>query len=317
MSSALKAFKWVGVVLGVAAAAGVAVSWAPDKPVSELTAKWAPAPSQFVQLNGQQVHLRDEGPRTDPEPIVLIHGTSSSLHTWDGWVAGLKAERRVIRMDLPAFGLTGAQEGQVLTQMAYVEFVRSLLDQLGVARAVVAGNSLGGEIAWMLAAHHPERVSKLVLVDAGGYAFPREGMPIGFRLATIPQLKPVVPYLMPPGTIERTVQGVYGDPTRITPDLIERYRDMALREGNRRALFERFAQSKMGAHADEVKQVHQPTLILWGQKDRLIPPGHADKFLADIPGSTAVRFDDLGHVPQEEDAVRTLAPVKAFLGLKP
>ena len=122
-------------------------------------------------------------------------------------------------------------------------------------------------------------------------------------------------WLMPPGTIENSVRDVYGDPSKITPELIERYRDMALRAGNREALFVRFEQSPIGALADEVKQVTQPTLILWGLKDQLIPPAHVDRFLADIPGSRAVRFEGLGHVPQEEDPAATLAPVKAFLGL--
>lgn len=88
-------------------AGGVALAWAPDRPVDSLKARWAPAPSQFITVQGMQVHLRDEGPKDDPEPIVLLHGTSASLHTWDGWVDALKGQRRVIRIDLPGFGLTG------------------------------------------------------------------------------------------------------------------------------------------------------------------------------------------------------------------
>ena len=61
---------------------GIYLTWAPDKPVASLTAQWAPPPSQFIALQGMQVHLRDEGPRDDPLPIVLLHGTSASLHTW-------------------------------------------------------------------------------------------------------------------------------------------------------------------------------------------------------------------------------------------
>ena len=82
-------------------------TWAPDRAVSELQARWAPPPSVFVDVAAMKVHLRDEGLRDDPSPIVLIHGTAASLHTWDGWVDALKAQRRVIRFDLPGFGLTG------------------------------------------------------------------------------------------------------------------------------------------------------------------------------------------------------------------
>ena len=94
---------------------GIYATWAPDLPVSALQERWAKAPSTFIAVDGLQVHLRDEGPRMDgaagaPDselPIVLLHGTSASLHTWDGWVATLASERRVIRFDLAGFGLTG------------------------------------------------------------------------------------------------------------------------------------------------------------------------------------------------------------------
>src|SRR5262245_60271035 len=104
------ALKIVAIVLGLVLRAlivFVAATWAPDRPVADLQDKWAPPPSFSIEVRGMQVHTRDEGPRTDDVPIVLLHGTSASLHTWDGWADGLKAQRRVIRFDLPAFGLTG------------------------------------------------------------------------------------------------------------------------------------------------------------------------------------------------------------------
>jgi hypothetical protein len=110
-------------------------SWAPDRGVDTLKARWATGPSHFVTLQGMQVHLRDEGPRDDPEPIVLIHGTSASLHTWDGWTAALKGQRRVIRMDLPGFGLTGPAPDGDYSMTRYAIFIAALMDQLGVRRA--------------------------------------------------------------------------------------------------------------------------------------------------------------------------------------
>ena len=133
--------------LGVLLVAAVAVSWAPDRSVAQLSARWAPPPSQFIALQGMQVHVRDQGPRDDAEPIVLIHGTSASLHTWEGWVASLKGTRRVISMDLPAFGLTGPAPDGDYSIERYVAFVLALMDRLGVRQAVLVGNSLGGEIA--------------------------------------------------------------------------------------------------------------------------------------------------------------------------
>ncbi len=301
-------------VLVAALTLGVASAWAPDRPVETLKARWAPAPSEFIEVGGMQVHLRDEGPRDDPHPIVLLHGTSASLHTWDGWADALKATRRVVRMDMPGFGLTGPNPTGDYTLMAYVAFVDKVLAQRGVTQAVVAGNSLGGEIAWLLALHHPERVERLVLVDSGGYPFKTDGIPIGFKIARIPELQPLTTRLLPRKTIEDSVRSVYGHPERVTPELIDRYYELTLREGNRASLIQRFQQAPLGHFADEVKRVKQPTLILWGARDHLIPPSNAQLFAKDIAGSRLVMFDELGHVPQEEDPVATLAAAREFMG---
>ena len=304
-----------GVLLALVAltGVGVALSWAPDRPVETLTARWAPPPSQFVPLQGMQVHLRDEGPRTDPQPIVLLHGTSASLHTWDGWADALKGERRVIRMDLPGFGLTGPMPDGDYRLTRYVSFVIALLDQLGVQQAVLAGNSFGGNLAWKVAVDHPQRVSKLVLVDAAGYPFDPASMPIGFKIAQIPALRPMMEHTLPRSMIESSVRNVYGDPAKVTPELVDRYLELTLRAGNRGALVERFRQSPSGEFTAQIPQVRQPTLILWGGQDRLIPPDNATQFQRDIVGSRLVMFDALGHVPHEEDPAQTVAAVQAFL----
>src|SRR5512143_1060546 len=106
----------------------VVFNWAPDRPAEALAPRWAPPPSKFVDVAGMRVHIRDEGPRDDPRPIVLLHGTSSSLHTWDGWAHALQGERRVIRFDLPGFGLTGPAPDGDYTIGHYVAFMKAMLD---------------------------------------------------------------------------------------------------------------------------------------------------------------------------------------------
>lgn len=300
--------------VGVMVAALLGASWEPDRPVAALTARWAPAPSQFVTVQGMQVHLRDEGPRDDALPVVLLHGTSASLHTWDGWVAALP-ERRVIRMDLPGFGLTGPMADGRYDMARYVDFLAALLDTLGVQQAVVAGNSFGGRLAWEMAAAHPERVAQLVLVDAAGYPTPSVSVPIGFRIAQVPVLNRLMEVTLPRGMVASSVRNVYGDPEKVTPALVDRYFELTLRAGNRRALVERFRQAPSGEGAAAIRRLTQPTLILWGGRDRLISPDNAERFRADIAGSTLALFPALGHVPHEEDPVATVAPVRRFLGL--
>jgi pimeloyl-ACP methyl ester carboxylesterase len=297
----------------VFAGAGVFSTWAPDRTAQDLSARWAVPPSKFMPVLGMEVHFRDEGPRDDPLPIVLLHGTSASLHTWDGWVQELKVNRRVIRFDLPAFGLTGPDPHNDYSIAAYVRFVTAVLDKLGVQSCVLAGNSLGGQIAWATTVALPQRVQQLVLVDSAGYPFQSQSIPLAFRMARTPGLRVILEHVLPRSIVESSVRNVYGDPTKVTSALVDRYYELALRAGNRQALAHRFNQG-LSADASTIKNVKIPTLILWGAKDRLIPLENGQRFASDIADSKLVVFDSLGHVPHEEDAKATVDVVKTFLG---
>ncbi len=316
MSLVRRILKILGVLLGVLALLVllfVAKNWAPDRPVEELTAKWAKAPSTFIEVGGMRVHLRDEGPRDDATPIVLLHGTSASLHTWEGWAVELRRDRRVIRFDLPGFGLTGPRSDGDYTIESYARFMRTILDQLGIKRCVIAGNSFGGYVALATALDDRGRVVGLVLVDSGGYPFAPTSMPLGFKLAQTPVVNRLASVTLPRRLIESSLRNVYGDPSKVTPPLVDLYFDLATRAGNRRALVERFKQAKSGAFAARIPEITAPTLVVWGGRDRLIPRENGDRFAKDLKNSKLVVFDDLGHVPQEEDPARTVSAVRAFL----
>ena len=319
----------------------------PDRSVESLVARWAPPPSEFIDLNGQLLHYRDVGPRDDPLPIVLLHGGSSSLHTWEAWAQALRGQRRVISLDLPAFGLTGPftgrYAGQSYSGANYVRFVLDVLDRLQLTRFVVAGNSLGGEVAWRIAAAVPQRVAQLVLVAAAGYpvvatashplvatasyplvapaSHPLEAnrsavaMPLGWQIARLPVLGHALEYFLPRPLVVLGLQAVYGDPAKITALLVERSYELTLRAGNRAALVQRAQAWSPAEGVAQVSGVVAPTLVLWGGRDQIIPPALARRFAHDIPGAQVLLFDDLGHVPQEEDPARTVAALKAFLGI--
>ena len=300
-------------LLLISLVAAVAWNWAPDRSLADLKPRWALPPSEFLAIDGMLVHLRDLGPRDDPAPIVLLHGTSASLHTWEGWVAALQTKRRVISLDLPGFGLTGPFPDGDYRMSHYSAFLAHVLDQLQVPRAVVAGNSFGGQLAWQFALDHPQRVERLVLVDAAGYPRNATSIPIGFRLAQIPALAPLMANLLPRLMIEASIRNVYGDPSKVSDELIDRYYELTLRAGNREALRQRFIQAEAGQGFTRIAELKVPTLIIWGGRDELIPPDNAERFKRDIQGSRLVLFDDLGHVPQEEDPARTVAVLMGFL----
>lgn len=314
----------VGLLL-ILSAIALALLRAPDVPAEGLVARWAPAPSDFIDIKGQTVHFRDEGPRHDgsagtPPPLLLIHGTSSSLHTWEGWAQALKGQRRVISFDLPGFGLTGPFEGQYERDNyhgdVYARFVLDLLDALKVQQVVMAGNSLGGEVAWRTAVMAPQRVAGLVLVDAVGPRFTPQAVPLGFQLVRVPVLGRLGEFALSKGLVAEGLHSVYGDPARVTEALIDRHYDLALRDGNRRALGLRVRQMVNGEHEERINTIKTPTLLLWGSRDRLVPPSVGQDFARRIAGSQLVLLEGLGHVPQEEDPARSVAPVKTFLGLR-
>ncbi|MEZ4328612.1 MAG: alpha/beta fold hydrolase [Polyangiales bacterium] len=279
-----------------------------DIPVEELLPQYAPQPSRFVELEGMRVHYRDEG---SGPPLLLIHGTSSSLHTWDGWVRTLASHRRVLRLDLPGFGLTGPAPDADYSAERYARTVTAFLDHCGVAQADVAGNSLGGRVAVQLTLAYPARVRRLVLVDATGLAGQQPPAILG--LARTPVLRELLTVVSPRFVVRQATEDVYGHDERVTEALVDRYHALLLREGNRRALVDRMSGSHDPDLDDRLAEVRVPTLLLWGGRDRRNPPMFGERFARGIAGAELRVYDELGHVPMEEDPDTTARDADGFL----
>ncbi len=290
----------------------VAVEWTPDRSVESLLARWAPPPSTFVTIDGMSVHLRDEGPGNDPHPIVLIHGTASSLLTWEGWVTALKGQHRVVSFDFPGAGLTAQFPDDDYRIEHYTRFMEDFLDQLRIKHATLVGNSFGGRIAWETAVARPDLAERLVLIDSVGYPGKAESPPIAFQMAEIPVFRPLIEHITPRSFIEKSLMAAYGDPHKVTSDLVDRYYELFLRAGNRRAFILQFEQDSY-TDSDRIKTIAIPTLILWGGLDPVVPVRDAERFHQDIAHSQFVVFSQLGHVPMEEDPAQTVKAVEDFL----
>ena len=278
-----------------------------------MTEKYAPSPSTFVEIEGMNVHYRDEGNQKDSLPIVLIHGTGSSLHTFNDWTENLKSNRRVIRMDLPAFGLTGPFPDRKYSIRKYVTFVEQFLASQNIEKCVLGGNSLGGNIAWNYTLKNPSTIEKLILIDAAGYPFKSESKPIAFKLAQTPIINNLLTVITPRFMARASVENVYADKTKVTDALAERYFDLTLRTGNRRALVDRMTMIEDTLAYKNIHKIQQPTLVLWGDQDKLIPLNNANRFHEDLPNSTLVILKNSGHVPMEENPEESLKVVLDFL----
>ena len=290
----------------------VGVEWTPDQSVASLQARWAPAPSTFVTIDGVSVHLRDQGPGNDPHPIVLIHGTAASLHTWEGWVAALQSQHRVVSVDLPGAGLSEQFRDDDYRIEHYTRFMKDLLNQLTITHAILVGNSLGGRIAWETAVAKPDLVYRLVLIDSTGYPGEGESPPIIFQMAKIPVLRWLIEHVTPRSFVKKNLMEAYGDPRKPTSDLADRYYELFLRAGNRRAFILQFEQEP-DSDSDRIRTIAIPTLILWGRLDHVVPGSEAERFHHDIVNSQLVVFSQLGHVPQEEGPAQTVRATEDFL----
>ncbi|MEL6591980.1 MAG: alpha/beta hydrolase [Bacteroidota bacterium] len=276
--------------------------------MSEIKLKYTNQHSRFLEIDHALVHYRDEG---QGPPILLLHGTFASLHTFDGWVTQLKTDYRLIRLDLPGFGLSEVTEDHVYSMSRYLHIIETLLNELGMDRVSIAGNSLGGWLAWEFALDYPERVERLVLIDAAGVEIHRH-IPLPVRLARLPFAKKFAPLFINRPTIKHFIREVYADPSRITPEVIDRYYELFAREGNPEA-FLTIVNSKFEDRADQLPKIDVPTLIIWGEQDNWLPLSNAYHFLNVMPNAKLIIYEDLGHIPMEEAPEETAQDLDEFM----
>lgn len=307
----------------ICSALAVSLSRAPDRAPESLVARWAPPPSQFIELAGQVVHLRDEGNPRDPLPVLLLHDVGSSLHTWAAWAQRLGRQRRVISVDLPGNGLTGPQPGADYRLATQAQFVVALMDTLKLRQVQLVGNGRGGELALQLAAQVPARVERLLLVNPGGGRGPAWQAPPLFMVARLPVLHWVAESLMPRALVQAQLAALVAQPEALSAEQVDRHFEMLLREGNRRALRDQLLQMQLEPRAYRADaatpqaprlRMQMPVRMLWGEQDRWMSATEAEHFTASIPDAVLVRLPEAGHLPQEEDSPGAWAAALAFLG---
>lgn len=311
----IKVIKYILGIILIGLLALLGLNFYPDKSVEELKIKYANAESEFITIDNMPVHYRDEGNPNDSIPLVLIHGTGASMLTWDAWVTKMKTHHRIIRLDLPAYGLTGPNNNHDYSTEFYTTFLHQFLQRINVKYCYLAGNSLGGLISWQYALKYPTEVKKLILIDAAGYPMAPKNKAFVFKLAQIPVLKDILKKITPKFIIKKSLLDVYGDSTKVTTQLIEQYHDMARRTGNRAAFISRNNQILDNNYL-KIKQINIPTLIMWGNLDRWIKPENAYKFQKDLPNDTLIIYKGIGHLPMDEAAQETAKDALIFLAKK-
>ena len=283
--------------------------WTPDRDRAKLEAAYLRAPGDLRQVGPWRLHLRDTGPRDAPA-ILFFHGFGSSLHTWEAWASALESTYRVVRFDLPGNGLSDPDPTGDYSDERSLQLFLAVMDSLGLAKAGIAGHSIGGRLAWTFAARHPERVERLVLVAPDGFASP--GFEYG-RAADVPASLALMRYVLPKPLLTMSLEPAYADPTVMTPALATRYHEMMLAPGARQAMLARMRQTVLTDPVPQLRGIQAPTLLIWGKEDAMIPFANADDYLGALPNARLSALPGVGHVPQEERAELGLEALRDFL----
>lgn len=286
-------------------------AWTPDRPRDLLERKYWDSATRYMEIGGTSLRVRITGPQHAPA-VLLLHGFGSSLETWESWAQTLSDAYQVVRFDLPGCGMSEADRTGSYGDARSLELVKGLMDRLRIEKAALVGNSMGGRIAWRFAAAFPERTRKLVLISPDGFASP------GFQYGKAPQIPAilnVMKYFLPRALLRTNLAAAYGDPSRLSDAVVDRYYELLLAPGNREAMIKRMQQSVLEDPIPKLRQITAPTLLLWGKKDQLIPFSNAADYLGALGNSRLISFADLGHVPHEESPAESLAAVAQFLSI--
>jgi pimeloyl-ACP methyl ester carboxylesterase len=283
-----------------------------------LAEKYGGAASRYADLpGGVRMHYRDEGNASGPT-LLLVHGFSASLHTWEPWVERLGGEYRIVSLDLPGHGLTSAPAGYQASSETMRDAVAAFTQAQGLTHFALAGSSMGGNIAWEYALAHPDQVDALILVDASGWEETRADLssdPPIFKLLRNPVLGPLLRDLDNSRLVRQGLENSFANPALVDDSMVDRYVELSRAPGHRDILLQMTLgfRERNYATPERLAALAMPVLILQGDKDLLVPPEHAQLYKQAIPHAELVMFEGVGHIPQEEAADDSAAALGAFL----
>ena len=283
--------------------------WTPDLERAELEKRYVASKPQIIEVDGLQVHYKATGPEGAPA-LLLLHGFGSSLQAWDDWSVKLEQKYRVIRLDLPGFGLTGASPANDYSEEKDLATLTHFADKLGLEKFSVMGHSMGGKMAWSLAASQPERVQALVLMAPDGFP---ETKDIGTKPYEVTAVMGLIKYVFPKYLVRKSIEPAFSDADALNDALVNRYFDMLRAPGVRGAILNRSNQTIYTDPVPRLKAIKAPTLLIWGEQDQMIPSTNAQSYAHVLSNSTTVIVPKLGHLLQEEQPDKGLTAVMQFL----
>ncbi len=290
-------------------AATLVALWAyRDIPAAELEAKYAGPTSRFITIDGVRFHYRDEG--TGPV-VILFHANFSNLIDWDPWVDALKDHYRVVRVDMTSHGLTGPDPTGDYTLPRTLDLTERFIDALGIQKATLGGTSLGGTVAIHYTVKHSDRVERLILLSPGSLEG-KEKM----RSGGVPKAGYVLKYILPRALPAAMLKSGFGPPAKPSEELIDRWYDFWMREGQREAQLDRLSQYQAGDIEGLIRSIRVPVLLLWGEANTTAVFEQSVEFrklLAGAPSLTFISYPGVGHMAVEQAGAQIGRDVRAWL----
>ncbi|MFL2705723.1 MAG: alpha/beta fold hydrolase [Gammaproteobacteria bacterium] len=318
-----KVIKWAGLSLLALLICIIYIGTYFDIPRERLEAKYAIGASQFLTLDdGSRIHYRDEG-NQQGQVIVLVHGFNGSLLNFERLVPYLSKEYRLVSLDLPAFGLTGAIPSGDYSTERFMKTINQLVDSLDIDKFSIAGNSMGGGVSWRYTLEHPEQINSLILIASSSVRVEGEeesepdedeSSPLAWRLLFSNFTRKILLVFTPKLFAEQGLKTSVYDQDLATKEWANQFHELVLLEGSREAIISMFSGERYGNETPEIfKQISAPTLVIHGEEDNLIELDSVRHFEQNIPEVTIKIYSEIGHLPMYEDPLRTANDIKNFL----
>jgi len=264
-------------------------------------------PGSVIDVDGRRVHYVEAGTGS---PILLIHGWNGSTFDMRYTIAELSRQYRVIAPDLLGYGYSARPPDGDYSLAGQAAFVISLMDRLGIQRASVLGHSMGGAIAMQLALRHPERIDRLILVASATAHEMMRGRTIGLLARPIVPLATLL--FVRESMVQRGLRRAVHDPEFVTPEVLEgHYRPLRMK-GHMRASMLQLSDRRKDPPFD-AREIRQPTLIIWGEHDRVVPLARGLELAEQIPNAQLAIIRSAGHLVLEEQPVECARALLPFL----
>jgi len=274
-------------------------------------------PSLFpktLQIKGHTIFYTVKG---EGEPLLLIHGYGAGIWVWEKQIDILSQSYRVYALDLIGHGFSDRPKIPY-TSETYIHFLRDFMDGVGIERATLIGNSMGGGIAWAMAILFPERVDRLILIDCVPPDVLQQVKNESFRTLVAIKDIPILPYLIIAGRSKNSIRWILlecvSDIKLITPEVLNRQYHLSKIKGTTWVLYSTFKHAKEALKLkDQFSYIRNPALFIWGEKDLIFPPQVGETLHQIIPGSKFLKIEKSGHIPMWETPNKVNQAILSFL----